>query len=44
MAAAVSKEGDVPNEDLIWTEGVPGGASGRRVGDPLPGGGPYKLA
>jgi hypothetical protein len=43
-AAAVSKAGDVANEDLIRPEGVPVRASRRRVGDPLPGRGLHQLA
>ena len=34
----------VNDEDLTGAEGVPARATGRRVGDPLPGGGLHQLA
>jgi hypothetical protein len=34
----------MPHEDLIRPKGMPVGASGRRVGDPLPGGRLYHFA
>ena len=37
----MSEAGLVPYEDLVRAEGVPVGAAGRRVGDPLPGRGLY---
>ena len=43
-AAAVAEAGDVPNEDLVRASGMSVRASGRRVGDPLPGRGLHELA
>jgi hypothetical protein len=43
-AAAVAEANDMSDEYLIRAEGVPVGASGRWVGDPLPGCGLYQLA
>ena len=44
VAAAVPETGLMTDEDLAGAEGVPVGASCRRVGDPLPGRRLYQLA
>jgi len=43
-SATVPEAGHMPHEDLIRPKGMPVGASGRRVGDPLPGGRLYHFA